>query len=152
MSYCQWVGRRLPSEAEWEYAARGGLEAMEYPWGDEFDGSKANFCDSNCLSDMSNKSIGDRFTETAPVRSYSPNNFGLYDMVGNVAEWANDWYGSYTVESVTDPSGPANGEYLVVRGGSWSDLLIFLSVASRRQVSPVSIGDWIGFRCASDTP
>ncbi len=73
-------------------------------------------------------------------------------MVGNVAELINDWFRSYSAESVTDPSGPASGEYFVIRGGSWSDQYVFLSVASRRTVSPVGIGDWIGFRCASDTP
>lgn len=152
VSYCQWAGRRLPTEAEWEYAARGGLAEMEYPWGNEVDGSKANFCDLNCREDVSDKSMGDGFTEIAPVYSFPPNNYGLYEMAGNVAEYVSDWFGEYFAGSVIDPSGPASGEYKVVRGGSWSNQFIFLNVASRSSISPDSHGNWIGFRCASDAP
>lgn len=152
VDYCQWAGRRLPTEAEWEYAARGGLEGMEYPWGDEFDPAKANFCDKNCPSEMADKKVGDRFTETAPAHSYLPNSYGLYEMAGNVAEWVNDWYGSYTAKSVTNPKGPTSGESHVIRGGSWVHQSPFLSVAARDRAFPEGSGDWIGFRCASDTP
>lgn len=136
-------GYRLPTEAEWEKAARGGLVGKRYPWGDEIDESKANYA---------------YITGTKPVGSYPPNGYGLYDMAGNVWEWCNDWYGkTYYKESPTkNPKGPGQGRYHVVRGGGWSEPPRVIS--SRRAAADcrsanrsfVPVGrkhNYIGFRC-----
>ncbi len=147
-TYCSWRGGRLPTEAEWEYAARGGLAGKVYPWGNTFDGSWANFCDSNCFFDWKDSASNDGYADTAPVGSYAPNGYGLYDMVGNVFEWVNDWYGDYPSGAVTDPTGPSSGDYRVVRGGSWYNNAIALRTAYRYENSAdFSYYIW-GFRCA----
>ena len=110
VAYAHWVGRRLPTEAEWEVACRGGIENMLYPTGDSIEKSQSNFFSS----------------DTTAVKSYSPNGFGLYDMVGNVYEWCHDWYGyDYYEESAQEPNnpkGPLQGVYRVLRGGCWKSL------------------------------
>ena len=116
MGYCRWLSKKtgksydLPREAEWEYAARGGLEVKKYPWGDEWDASK-------CTNSVSpNRSNG-----TSSVGSYPANGYGLCDMSGNVWEWCKDWYGEdyYKSSPSSNPLGPTTGEYRVLRGGSW---------------------------------
>jgi formylglycine-generating enzyme required for sulfatase activity len=151
-AYCAWAGRRLPTEAEWEYAARGGLADGLYPWGDTFDGTKANFCDVNCASSYAHPDYDDGFAETAPVGSYAANGYGLYDMAGNVWEWVNDWYSSmyYSITPAINPTGPASGDYLVMRGGSWFNNGHALRVAYRYGFE-LYLADTVGFRCA-DTP
>jgi formylglycine-generating enzyme required for sulfatase activity len=136
-AFCNWNGGRLLTEAEWEMAARGGLIGALYPWGDEIDCSLANY--------------GDCVGGTSPVGDYDPNGYGLYDMAGNVWEWVADWdSGSYYRNSPDEnPAGPAEGEYRVLRGGSWGNIESRIRVAHRLFNLPSYPHDFIGFRCAS---
>ena len=134
-AFCQWAGKRLPTEAEWERAARGGKEEMDYPDGDKIDAKQARFSSSS---------------GPGAVGVYAPNGFGLYDLAGNVAEWTADWFNGeyYSKGQNVDPKGPAAGDYKVIRGGAWSDAPKRITVFFRNWVRPVQRTPNIGFRCA----
>lgn len=157
--YCLKSNKRLPTEAEWEYAARAG-SLTEYYWGDEFDASKANFCDQACVVNLKDNSVSDGFPATAPVGSFPANAFGLHDMAGNVNEWVADWMEEkyYMVSPRKDPTGPVRSERVmrggtnnkIFRGGSWSNAAPELRSANRKALWVDYRIEDLGFRCAAD--
>jgi len=144
--YCQWRGARLPSEAEWEYAARGGLADKLYPWGDTPPVCKPGVLNGAMFNDKENCKNKD----TERVKRYAPNGYGLYDMAGNVWEWVADWYGVdyYRKSPQVNPLGPESGISRVLRGGAWDVVGIYLHAALRHTAGPATVSDKVGFRCA----
>ncbi len=150
VAFCRAEGKRLPTEAEWEYAARGGLKAAAFPWGDEMpDKTRANF-------------FGSGIGGTTAVGSYPANGYGLFDMAGNVWEYLADEWGSYAASPQLDPV--AGGKLFtdesyrrvttrrVIRGGSWGGAPVNLRVAYRDSHPPDGARDFVGFRCAKSAP
>ncbi len=142
--YCSWRGAGLPGEAQWEKAARGGLEGKLYPWGNE-DPSIAPGAANGVTFDLSHEE------DATTVGRYAPNGYGLYDMAGNVWEWPADWYDEnyYANSPKNNPTGPETGQYRIARGGSWNSPVSSLRVSVHHYYFPPTFDDFdIGFRCA----
>jgi len=141
VAYAEWAGKRLPTEAEWEAAARGGLIREDYPWEGTPDGEKANY-----RFDPSEAPEGLNY-----IGQYPQNGYGLYDMAGNVYEWIADYYSASIYADTSRynrPTGPSEGTARVLRGGAWNYTGEFLKVSYRNKAAPHIRTRYIGFRCA----
>ena len=153
-AFCAWSGTRLPTEAEWEFAARGGLRGMAFPWGDELEPDGRHMMNVFQGTFPVANSCADGYAGTAPVDAFEPNGFGLHNMTGNVWEWCVDWFdpATYRHSPRRDPTGPERGTHRVMRGGSYlchASYCRRYRVSARSANSPDSSTGNLGFRVAS---
>ena len=159
-AFCDYFGYSLPTEAQWEYAPRGGLSDKRFPLGDTIGHGEANYnsywsggvpfytYDVSTTEGYHPIAFDGTNPFTSPVGIFSPNGYGMYDMAGNVFEWCADWYSNsyYTVDPQTDPTGPTTGTVRVFRGGSWKNLPDYSRIANRVNYSPNYRSYYVGFR------
>lgn len=136
--YAKWAGKRLPTEAEWEYASRGGLVGKSFPFGDQIDSTKVNY--------------GRKYNGLLKTASLPPNGYGLYDITGNAWEWTSDFYSDnyYSASPSDNPKGPERGRFKVIRGGSWHSGPMCVQTYYRNGLSPSWVDFAVGFRCVKD--